>query len=410
MNFVFTVLKKRYFLALSFLIFFTSLATSLSMPFMSLFLFQRINITQAQLGLFVSVSSFANIIISFFIGYISDNLFDRKKILYIALISSFVSYFLYSITYNFWFIMLISTSIMGVSSAVTPQLFALSKQLLNQENDDVGEVNSDLTLLRTMISISWAFGPLIGSYILSKFNFKGVFFLTALIFLVSFFVTFLSFKNVIIRKDDAAPKTKDNKQVVTTSVTRSTALGYKEIIIYFMIFVFAQIINSMVSNVFPIYITDTLGNSNSYVGIISSFTAFIEIPLMIICAILAKKIPIKKLLNVGFISCLVFLILFANLKSIKLIVLSYFFIAVFNATSIGLGIAFFQNMIPKKPGLSTTLFMNTSSFGKILSGGIISVLGGKYSYIFGLLIIVIVCCIILFNVTGYSDEGLKNSN
>lgn len=380
-------LKRKHLLQLSVLIFFTSLATALTMPFMTLFLFQKLQATEIEIGFYISVSSFANLIISFPIGYVSDKIKDRKKILAIALMASFISYFMYGITENFNLIILVSSTIMGISFSVTPQLFALSKQILDSENTDEKKVTADMTLLRTMIPFSWAIGPLIGTIVLTYFNFKGIFYIASFIYFIVFLIIVFSYDNLIV----------PTKRVSAEDLGKEKNTRYIIITMYSIVFVLIQMVNSLISNYFPIYITDYLGYNNSYIGIIASFSAIVEIPLMIILVIITQKYDMKNILTLGFLSGILFIGIFSQTHNIIILILSYIFNAIFYSITIGLGMTFFQNIIPNKPGFSTTLFINTSSFGKILSGLVLGVIGNAYNYLFIYLLGMLILCLMLFN-------------
>lgn len=400
------IFKSKCFSILSFLIFFTSLASALTLPYQSLFLYQHLGVGEAQIGLFVSASSISNIIISFIFAYISDHYVNRKLILSIGLVSAIISYFLYTVLGDFNQVLLVSIFVMGISACITPQLFALSHQMLSEDKVEEHEINSNMTLLRTMISISWAVGPLVGAYFLEWFGFSGLFLITGLMFLLAFIIVLTVFKNTKINKSNNINK----KEERTQEIVEEKSTSFLIVFIYFIIFVLVQMVSSMIDNIFPIYITQILGYSNSYIGVISSFSAVVEIPLMIYFAMLSRRFELTKLLNVGFVACLLFLVLFSMLDQIILIIGIYALKSLFYSVTIGLGMSFFQNMIPNKVGISTTLFINTSSFGKIISGIVIGVLGNSYNSIFIFLIFVIIVCIIIFNTLNLRNVLIERKN
>ena len=168
------------------------------------------------------------------------------------------------------------------------------------------------------------------------------------------------------------------------------------IISYFMIFVMLQTVNSVLNTNVPLYITETLGFGNVYVGWISSFNAIIEIPITILFVYLSQTKDIKKLICFGMFSGIVFIGLLMLIKSIYCIIFIHIIKAVFVSIFMSLGMTFFQNMIPKRYGVSTILYTNTTRVGNIISGILISVYNNKYYCSFFMLIVVCLVCLLLF--------------
>ena len=147
----------------------------------------------------------------------------------------------------------------------------------------------------------------------------------------------------------------------------------------------------------PLYITNILGYGKKYVGYLTAFSALIEVPCMVILATLAiKKVNHKFIIGCGIISGCMFFLLAGSCSNIRIIIFVYIFKSIFNAVYKGIGIAFFQKMIPENCGISTTLFTNTTRVGAIVGGGIVGSYGSYKENFFAIAIIFGIFSLILY--------------
>lgn len=378
------------FIKLSVLLFICSSASALVNPFLSIFLSQNLNASASQIGLFVSLNSISGIIISTILGRISDKASDGRIILAIAILAGLIGYILYALITQFYLLLIVSIIFIGLSSVINSQIFVYAKQ--NFDGDEKSQ--SKITFLRTFVSIAWVSSPLLGALLDDKLGFNGLFLGTAISYLFSFIILIIFFK----------PKPKEYIEPKKNDVKKDKVYSNKYIIECFIVFTLLQVINTVLNTSVPLYVTENLHYGNAYIGIISSFAAFAEIPFMIILASLSIKFPIKHLINAGIITCLCFLILLLYVNNIYLIIFIHILKAVFVSAYMGIGIAFFQDMMPNRYGTSTTLYTNTTRLGTILGGMVISMFSVSYSQIFIILIIICVLSLIVFN---FADDGYK---
>lgn len=378
------------FIKLSVLLFICSSASALVNPFLSIFLSQNLNASASQIGLFVSLNSISGIIISTILGRISDKASDGRIILAIAILAGLIGYILYALITQFYLLLVVSIIFIGLSSVINSQIFVYAKQNFNGDEKS----QSKITFLRTFVSIAWVSSPLLGALLDDKLGFNGLFLGTAISYLFSFIILIIFFK----------PKPKEHIKPKKNDVKKDKVYSNKYIIECFIVFTLLQVINTVLNTSVPLYVTENLHYGNAYIGIISSFAAFAEIPFMIILASLSIKFPIKHLINAGIITCLCFLILLLYVNNIYLIIFIHILKAVFVSAYMGIGIAFFQDMMPNRYGTSTTLYTNTTRLGTILGGMVISMFSVSYSQIFIILIIICVLSLIVFN---FADEGYK---
>lgn len=175
----------------------------------------------------------------------------------------------------------------------------------------------------------------------------------------------------------------------------------KIIFMFFIVFTMLQAINTVLNTDVPLYITKVLHCPNIYIGYLSSFSAITEIPITIVLAMMSMKMDVRKLINIGILSGIVFLILLTQASNIYIVIGIHIIKSVFVSAFMSLGMAFFQNMIPEKYGISTVLYTNTTRAGNILGGMIMSLIGESFTYVFIVLLCICMFSLLLFNLTNY---------
>ncbi len=381
-------LRSSYFVRIAVLTFLCASASSIVSTYLSVFLAQRVGANAAQIGIFVSLSSLSGLVIGTVIARYTDKHDKRKGPLALAILCAIFGYSLYAVFTNFWLLLIVAITLIGVSTTITSQLFAYAKQIFDAH--DAPE--SAITIMRTCISVAWVTSPLLGASLYAIYGFTGLLggavagFAASLVMLLGFF--HLDSTPGI----DPAAGTSGGQRVPQREATWVIAS-------YFVVFVLLHAINTVINTNLPLYVTETLGHANEYVGVIMSVSALLEIPLMLLLATLSTRFNVNYLIGGGILSIIVFLALIPFTRSIHIIVAMQLLKAFFCASFMGLGISFFQAMIPKQYGLSTVLFTNTTRVGTIVAGGITAVSGNRYSDAFFVLLVTGLLSLLLFAIT-----------
>lgn len=357
-------LKVKGFGKLIILIFSCATASALIQPYQSVFLQEMKNATSNQIGIFVSVNSLAGIFFSTVFSKISDRPNQRKKILSIALSNAIIGYICYEFIDDFYFLLISSLVFIGISTMTTAQMFAYAKDILGKE---VKDTEPYITVLRTIVSFAWVFSPMLASVLVKIPKYQGIIGSVIVIYMIAFIILQLCFRNL----------TEDIKVKLTDVEDIYEQKSYLYILINFFVFTILETMNVIANTNIPLYITKVLGYSNKYVGFLTAFSALMEIPCMLFLAYLSfKKIRVEYIIFYGISSGIIFFLLLKEVNSMHMIMLVFIFKAIFNAVYKGIGISFFQKMIPQNCGISTTLFTNTTRMGAIVGGIIIGSIGG----------------------------------
>ncbi|BFT70671.1 sugar efflux transporter [Paenibacillus sp. P36] len=364
---------------------------SISLPYLALYCTEKLGMSAATFGIFTAVSSLSGVVANSFIGKHSDSRLDRRFIIIIATVSSALGYTSYLVFDNFFILLIIVSFFSGLGAAAMPQIYAYAQEAANESNTD--DKTFAMSTLRSLVSLGFLVGPLIGTIILGTVGYKGLFLGTSAIFLTiaSLVFIFLPKKGAIQKKRMGAG---------TTTLKRSQ--------IYFPLiaFIFLFAVNAINGIVTPLFIVNELNGTYSDVGMVVSICAGLEIPIMFVLGAVSRKISNHSLMiSACFIAILYNIILSVSTDSWHLIA-AQLLQAAFVAIVMGNGLSYFTELLPNSPGVSTSIYYNGSIIGRLvgnLGGGIIAQYVGYRDVYWACLAIVIVSFFILRSIRPHKD-------
>jgi SET family sugar efflux transporter-like MFS transporter len=364
---------------------------SISLPYLALYCTEKLGMSAATFGIFTAVSSLSGVAANSFIGKHSDRRMDRRFIIIIATVSSALGYTSYLVFDNYLILLIIVSFFSGLGAAAIPQIYAYAQESANESNSD--DKTFAMSTLRSLVSLGFLVGPLIGTIILGTVGYKGLFLGTSAIFLTiaSLVFTFLPKKGAIQKKKMG---------------TGTTALKRSQIYYPLIAFIFLFAVNAINGIVTPLFIVNELHGTYSDVGMVVSLCAGLEIPIMFVLGAVSRKISNHSLMiNACFIAILYNIILSISTDSWHLIV-AQLLQAAFVAIVMGNGLSYFTELLPNSPGLSTSIYYNGSIIGRLvgnLGGGIIAQYAGFRDVYWACLAIVMVSFFILWRIRPRKD-------
>jgi SET family sugar efflux transporter-like MFS transporter len=112
----------------------------------------------------------------------------------------------------------------------------------------------------------------------------------------------------------------------------------------------------------------------------------VEIPLMLVFGALAGRRSLRSLVLLGALIGVAYFVAMAVSGSIWHVALAQLLNAGFIAAVTGLGISYFQDLLPTRLGHATTMFTNTYRISAMLAGlavGVVSTAGYRSAYVIG---------------------------
>ncbi|QKS54982.1 MFS transporter [Paenibacillus barcinonensis] len=203
-----TYLKQIHPLAWTIIIgtMFGRLVTSMSIPFLSIYLTRVLEATPTQTGVTVAVSSLAGVLVSFYGGYISDRI-GRKIVMLVSVFSWAAVFFIFSIAEHLW-VFFVANTLNGLCRAVfEPTSRALLSDITSPQNKLLV-----FNLRYAAINLGVVFGPIIG-FQLGSSESTFPFVISGLVYIVYGLILYLQFRlhhaNLPVRLEVIAPRLRE---------------------------------------------------------------------------------------------------------------------------------------------------------------------------------------------------------
>ncbi|WP_166626227.1 MFS transporter [Jeotgalicoccus sp. S0W5] len=341
------------------------MAVAITAPFLVIFMTEHHGMSSSAYGIFMASAAVGSFIVNTIIGRFSDRLtFDRKYLIIAALLMQICAFLSFLIIPNTWILIIAYILFFSLGAPAMPQLYASARESINQYRSSIAVMAN--TILRSMFSFGFLFGPLVGSILLARYDFTGLFFGTVIMFLVVFMSSFL-IKNSAAPAESTAIEITSYEEVESPNIIKSLTL-----FVPFIAFIFLHVGQWMYLLNMPLFVTGYLGERDSAVGILASLCAGLEVPLMILMGYVVSRVSSKTLLIIaGFIGSMYFLSI-GIFESYTMMLIGQLPLALFLAILLGLGISYFQDLLPQFPGYASTLFANAMIVGQLLG----NLLGG----------------------------------
>jgi MFS transporter, SET family, sugar efflux transporter len=155
------------------------IADSMIGPYLVLFGADEARLSLLQVGVFMSVIAVSGLAVSTWLGRRYDRSASRAPA-FIALAAPAVGYLALTTTTNYALLLCIAAALLGAGMAAFPQLFTLARTHLDRSGG--GSAQRGTPALRSVWSLAWAIGPLIGAAVLAWQGYRGLLVLTALAF------------------------------------------------------------------------------------------------------------------------------------------------------------------------------------------------------------------------------------
>jgi SET family sugar efflux transporter-like MFS transporter len=246
----------------------------------------------------------------------------------------------------------IAAAFLGAGMAAFPQLFTLARTHLDLSAD--GAARRGTPALRSVWSLAWAIGPLIGAAVLAWQGYRGLLVLTALAFaLVAVPLLLLGATPAALPRAAAAD--------AGTRLTRPMLLAAGG----FTLFHTAMLSGSVV---LPLYLTRTLERPNGDVGLLFSVCALVEVPAALSLTLLPARMRKQQVILLGMVLFVAYFLLVAASSTMPLLVGTQLARGVALAVVGALGITYVQDLLPQATGRATALYANTLTTGSLISG------------------------------------------
>ena len=338
-------------------------SAALFAPLLGLFFTQDIGVSAPWLSFYFVSSTIAGVWISQWQAKHSDTNWRRAGIVKIAALSASIGAAAFYWFSQFWVLWLVGVSFIALTSSALPQLFAMARE---QINDD--EAPLFLSVQRATISLSWIVGPPLAFYLSALIGFRLLMLYSSLAYLVVFALAFL-LPNVKL----TAPKTAKAKANITLVMW---------ILCASFVLMFAA--NNLYIIGMPLYVTADMQLPQWVPGALMGLAAGLEIPVMIFAALLVKRFNVHLQTVVAAVCGVLFYIGLMFAQDIWQMLVLQLFNGVLIGVTAGIVISYFQHLMPEYLGTASTLYNNSIKIGGGIGAALISLhsLLGDYQFVF----------------------------
>ncbi|AGR57289.1 MAG TPA: MFS transporter [Salmonella bongori] len=334
--------------------FMMGVAGALQAPTLSLFLSREVGAQPFWVGLFYTVNAIAGIGVSLALAKRSDSRGDRRKLIMFCCLMAIGNALLFA--FNRHYLTLITCGVLLASLANTamPQLFALAREYADSSAREVVMFSS---VMRAQLSLAWVIGPPLAFMLALNYGFTAMFSIAAVIFAVSLVLIALML-----------PSVARVKQPVDAPLAQVSGWQDKNVRMLFIASTLMWTCNTMYIIDMPLWISAELGLSDKLAGVLMGTAAGLEIPAMILAGFYVKRFGKRRMMITAVAAGVLFYVGLIFFHSRTALLSLQLFNAVFIGIVAGIGMLWFQDLMPGRAGAATTLFTNSISTGVILAG------------------------------------------
>ncbi|QKJ85821.1 MFS transporter [Paramixta manurensis] len=339
------------FMAISFMV---GVAGALQAPTLSLFLTRDVAVRPFQVGLFYTVNAVAGIVVSLLLAKRSDTHGDRRMLILFCCLMALANAFLFAFNRHYLTLITLGVLLSSLANVAMPQLFALAREYADNSAREVVMFSS---IMRAQLSLAWVIGPPLAFMLALNYGFAVMFMVAAALFALCLVLVWLALPSVA--RHELSPE---------VLLTHTRLWKDADVRMLFLASMLMWTCNTMYIIDMPLYISSTLGLPDKLAGLLMGTAAGLEVPAMLLAGYYVKRFGKRRMMLFAVGAGVLFylgLVLFQQRNALMLLQV---FNAIFIGIVAGLGMLWFQDLMPGRPGAATTLFSNSISTGVILAG------------------------------------------
>ncbi|EIQ6804112.1 sugar efflux transporter SetB [Escherichia coli] len=355
-------LTSTAFLIVAFL---TGIAGALQTPTLSIFLTDEVHARPAMVGFFFTGSAVIGILVSQFLAGRSDKRGDRKSLIVFCCLLGVLACTLFAWNRNYFVLLFVGVFLSSFGSTANPQMFALAREHADKTGREAVMFSS---FLRAQVSLAWVIGPPLAYALAMAFSFTVMYLSAAVAFIVCGVMVWLFLPSM------------QKELPLATGTIEAPRRNRRDTLLLFVICTFMWGSNSLYIINMPLFIINELHLPEKLAGVMMGTAAGLEIPTMLIAGYFAKRLGKRFLMRVAAVGGVCFyagmLMAHSPVILLGLQLLNAIFIGILG----GIGMLYFQDLMPGQAGSATTLYTNTSRVGWIIAGSVAGIVAEIWNY------------------------------
>lgn len=370
-------LTSTAFLIVAFL---TGIAGALQTPTLSIFLTDEVHARPAMVGFFFTGSAVIGILVSQFLAGRSDKRGDRKSLIVFCCLLGVLACTLFAWNRNYFVLLFVGVFLSSFGSTANPQMFALAREHADKTGREAVMFSS---FLRAQVSLAWVIGPPLAYALAMGFSFTVMYLSAAVAFIVCGVMVWLFLPSM------------QKEFPLATGTIEAPRRNRRDTLLLFVICTLMWGSNSLYIINMPLFIINELHLPEKLAGVMMGTAAGLEIPTMLIAGYFAKRLGKRFLMRVAAVGGVCFyagmLMAHSPVILLGLQLLNAIFIGILG----GIGMLYFQDLMPGQAGSATTLYTNTSRVGWIIAGSVAGIVAEIWNYHavfwFAMVMIIAIC-------------------
>ncbi len=355
-------LTSTAFLIVAFL---TGIAGALQTPTLSIFLTDEVHARPAMVGFFFTGSAVIGILVSQFLAGRSDKRGDRKSLIVFCCLLGVLACTLFAWNRNYFVLLFVGVFLSSFGSTANPQMFALAREHADKTGREAVMFSS---FLRAQVSLAWVIGPPLAYALAMGFSFTVMYLSAAVAFIVCGVMVWLFLSSM------------QKELPLATGTIEAPRRNRRDTLLLFVICTLMWGSNSLYIINMPLFIINELHLPEKLAGVMMGTAAGLEIPTMLIAGYFAKRLGKRFLMRVAAVGGVCFyagmLMAHSPVILLGLQLLNAIFIGILG----GIGMLYFQDLMPGQAGSATTLYTNTSRVGWIIAGSVAGIVAEIWNY------------------------------
>lgn len=355
-------LTSTAFLIVAFL---TGIAGALQTPTLSIFLTDEVHARPAMVGFFFTGSAVIGVLVSQFLAGRSDKRGDRKSLIVFCCLLGVLACTLFAWNRNYFVLLFVGVFLSSFGSTANPQMFALAREHADKTGREAVMFSS---FLRAQVSLAWVIGPPLAYALAMGFSFTVMYLSAAVAFIVCGVMVWLFLPSM------------QKELPLATGTVEAPRRNRRDTLLLFVICTLMWGSNSLYIINMPLFIINELHLPEKLADVMMGTAAGLEIPTMLIAGYFAKRLGKRFLMRVAAVGGVCFyagmLMAHSPVILLGLQLLNAIFIGILG----GIGMLYFQDLMPGQAGSATTLYTNTSRVGWIIAGSVAGIVAEIWNY------------------------------
>jgi SET family sugar efflux transporter-like MFS transporter len=351
-------------------------------PFGSLWATQEIGMSSELLGTFMTINSLSAIVISTLFGRWSDSHLPRRSLLLLGACAGALANLGYAFVRDPLGLILIGSSLLGLASMNFAQLFAHVREELGRPEHAGADAPFLMGVLRACYALAWMVGPNLGAWIKGRVGYPGLFLTTASFFLLLALFVALFVAHRARAGANAADAAGSSLRALgvegaaraaepmsgPSAEGRFAAWGLTEPGVLLHAVAFGAMFAAFTLNTLnlPLFLTQKLGETERAVGAAFAISPLFEMLFMIGFGYLAARGHQRRVILLGTSAAVCYFL------ALRLVGAAWqvYPLQILNAAAVAVvtsvAIPFFQDLLPRRAGIATSLYSNALKVGSLV--------------------------------------------